>query len=120
MKESIRNRLRQLAERYEELTFLLAEPDVFAEANRFRDLSREYAHLEPVVRAWRKWEATMAAAEEAREMLGEPEKALRQMAEEEFRTNSALAKADGEIQPLLPADQKTNATFSWKSAPERW
>jgi peptide chain release factor 1 len=108
MKESIRNRLRQLAERYEELTFLLAEPEVFSEANRFRDLSREYAQLEPVVSAWRKWEATMAAAEEAREMLGEPEKALRQMAEEEFRTKITLTeKLESEIQLLLlPSDPK--------------
>jgi len=108
MKESIRNRLRQLAERYEELTFLLAEPDVFSETNRFRDLSREYSQLEPVVSAWRNWESTMAVAEDAREMLDEADKELRQMAEEEFRAKNALAEnLDREIQLLLlPTDPK--------------
>jgi len=108
MKDSIRNRLRQLADRYEEITLLLAEPDVFSEANRFRDLSREFSQLEPLVNTWRNWEATMAAVEDARAMLDEPDKALRQMAEEEFRTKSAAAeKLDSEIQVLLlPADPK--------------
>ncbi len=108
MKESIRNRLRQLADRYEEITFLLAEPDVFSESNRFRDLSRELSQLEPLVAAWRIWESIIIAVEDAREMLDEPDKALRQMAEEEFRSKSAMAAdLDRDIQVLLlPTDPK--------------
>jgi peptide chain release factor 1 len=108
MKDSIRNRLRQLAERYEEITFLLAEPDVFSDVNRFRDLSREFSQLEPLVTSWRSWESTMLAVEDARAMLDEPDKALRQMAEEEFRSKNTMAEnLDREIQLLLlPTDPK--------------
>ena len=41
MKTSLRERLEQVAGRYEEVGLLLSEPDVFSDANRFRDLSRD-------------------------------------------------------------------------------
>ena len=52
MKKSIRERLMQVAGRYEEIGLLLSDQEVFSDQNRFRDLSREYAQLEPVVLAW--------------------------------------------------------------------
>ena len=56
MKESIHERLRQVSDRHEEIAMLLAEPEVFSQQGRYRDLSREYAQLEPVVKAWRRWQ----------------------------------------------------------------
>ena len=39
-----------MSERFEELAALLADPAVIGDQPRFRDLSMEYARLDPVVR----------------------------------------------------------------------
>ena len=51
MTPSLRRKLEALAERREELERLLADPGVLADNARFRDLSREFAQLEPVATA---------------------------------------------------------------------
>jgi peptide chain release factor 1 len=106
MRESIHERLHQVADRYEEIALLLAQPDAFAEPGRFRDLSREYAQIEPLVLAWRRWKSTRDAMEEVRQMLEEPDADLRRLAEDELRTKSAvLEQLETDIQLLLlPAD----------------
>ena len=40
---------RDLAERFEEISYLLSDPNVIGDQNRFRELSQEYAQLNPVV-----------------------------------------------------------------------
>jgi peptide chain release factor 1 len=102
MKDSIRNRLRQVAGRYEEVGLLLSQPEVFSDQNRFRELSREYAHLEPVVQSWQRWQASEAAVAEAQQMLKEPDPELRQMAREELEAGEeTLAGLERELQILL-------------------
>ena len=51
MTPSLRRKLEALAERREELERLLADPGVLADNDRFRNYSREFAQLEPVVTA---------------------------------------------------------------------
>jgi len=106
MRESIHNRLRHVAERYEEIALLLSQPDAFSEPDRFRDLSREYRQVEPLVLAWRRWKSTNDAIGEARQMLTEPDAEMRRLAEEEVRSKSALLEdIENEIQLLLlPVD----------------
>ena len=108
MKESIRERLRQVEARYEELGLLLSQPDVFTDQNRYRDLSVEYSQLEPLVNAWRQWQETQASIDEAREMLKESDPELLDMAKEEFESGSEQATAlESEIRILLlPKDPK--------------
>ena len=48
MKASIAEKLQQLAARSEELGHLLGDPQVISDQQRFRELSKEYAQLEPV------------------------------------------------------------------------
>src|SRR5690606_17115058 len=81
--ESIRRKLMALAERYEELAHLLSEPETIADKDRFRELSREYARLEPVARefaAYQKLEEELAAAEE---LARGDDRELRALGEEE-------------------------------------
>ncbi|HMB60300.1 MAG TPA: PCRF domain-containing protein, partial [Xanthomonadales bacterium] len=108
MKESIENRLRQVAERYEEISMLLAEPDAFSDPNRFRDLSREFAQLESLVFAWRDWNVTQESMAEAERMLEESDLEIRELAEEELKANARAAEElEREIQVLLlPSDPK--------------
>ena len=102
MKESIRDRLRQVEARYEEIGLLLSQPDVFSDQNRYRDLSVEYAQLEPLVQSWRQWQEAQASIEEAREMLKESDPELLDMAREELESGSEQAAAlESEIRILL-------------------
>ena len=47
MKDTIRSKLESVRDRFEEIAGLLADPDVIADQNQFRDLSKEYARVEP-------------------------------------------------------------------------
>lgn len=69
MKPSIQQKLENLVGRHEEVAALLSEPDVINDQNRFRDLSQEYARLEPVVVAFNDWQTTKADMEAAQEMV---------------------------------------------------
>ena len=50
MKDSILERLSSLDDRFEEIGHLLSDPEIIADQNRFRDLSKEYARLEEIVK----------------------------------------------------------------------
>ncbi len=52
MKASLQGKLDKLADRFEELAGLLSDPDVIGNQNQFRDLSREYAEIDPVVKCY--------------------------------------------------------------------
>jgi len=106
MRQSIHDRLRQVAERYEEIARMLAQPDAFADPDRFRNLSREYAQVEPLVMAWQRWKTANEAMEEARQMLNENDAEIHRLAEEELRVKGKVAEElEKEIQYLLlPTD----------------
>jgi len=106
MKESIHLRLQQVSARHEEIALLLSEPDVFSDQNRYRDLSREYAQLEPLVQSWRNWQQSQTTIEEATQMMSEADPELRQIAREELtQETSRLEELEQELQLLLlPAD----------------
>ena len=102
MKQSIRKRLMQVSGRYEEIGLLLSDQEVFSDQNRFRDLSREYAQLEPVVQAWIQWQDAQSSIEEARQMMQESDEELHEMAGEELAVSQGLSeKLEREIQLLL-------------------
>ncbi len=106
MTPTLRRKLEALAERREELERLLAEPDVVADNNRFRDLSREFAQLEPVATALAdeaRAKADLAAAEG---MRADPD--LRELADEEIAAAQArLQELEQELALLLvPRDPR--------------
>jgi len=111
LKTSIVQRLQRVAERYEEIALLLAQPEAFSDPDRFRNLSREYAQIEPVVLAWKNWRDADEAIDEARQFLAESDLELRRMAAEDIRLNEALVDdLEQQIQLLLlptdPNDQR--------------
>ena len=102
MKPTIQTRLHQASSRHEEIGLLLSQPEVFSDQNRFRELSVEYAQLEPVVQSWQNWQATREAIDEAKQMLNEADPDLREMAEEEItQASDRLESLESEIQRLL-------------------
>jgi peptide chain release factor 1 len=84
MLPSIHARLQQATERHEEIAMLLSTQEVMAEQNRFRELSVEYAQLEPIVFAWSKWLQSNQSIEEAQAMLKGDDKEMQELANEEL------------------------------------
>ena len=83
MKTSIRERLVELTERHEEVSHLLADPAVIADNDRFRDLSREFARLEPVVKTFAAFEAAAKELSAAEGMGTADDPEMRELVEEE-------------------------------------
>jgi peptide chain release factor 1 len=102
MKDNIQTRLHQLEERHEEIALLLSQPEVMANQNQFRDLSREYSTLEPVVSTWKHWKVNKDSEEDTRQMLTDSDPAMKKMAEEELiSTRSALESLEQKLKLLL-------------------
>src|SRR3989344_9360515 len=86
MKPSIQKKLQILVERHEEVSALLAESDVISQQNRFRDLSKEYAQLEPIVTIFKRYQSCLADIDDAKELLNETDLELKQLAKQELKT----------------------------------
>ena len=111
MKESIKNRLETVRERFEEVSGLLSDPDVIGDQNQFRDLSREYSKLEPVVGMFRQYESMIEDIAAAEEMVGDSDDAIRKMGQEELTT---LTEGRDELvldlqKALIPPDPRDDA-----------
>ncbi|MEN8174218.1 MAG: peptide chain release factor 1 [Pseudomonadota bacterium] len=104
MKASIRRKLEQVGDRFEEVTALLTDPAVQGDQNRFRSLGQEYAQMEPIVVAYRSYLHAENDIEAARELIKDPEMA--ELAREELASAEASRSAlEPELQRLLlPAD----------------
>ena len=86
--------------RYDEITQLMTQPDVAADADRLRRLMQEHAQLEPVLEAYRAWKKLLERDREADEMLADPEMA--EMArEEKEELRKAIPAAQRALQLLL-------------------
>ncbi len=108
MKESIRQRLERITDRFEEVGRLLAAPETAGRSQQFRDLSKEYARLQPLTdryRDLRRLESELAAAQELR---ADADASIRALGEEEdTRVRAALAAAEDELKRLLvPRDPR--------------
>jgi len=102
MKESILNKLNNLTDRHEELAGLMSDPDVISNQNQFRDLSKEYAQLEPVVQCFKQYNISADDLQSAEEMLKDDDPDVREMALEEKKTASDnIKKLELELQKLL-------------------
>ncbi len=106
MKSSIQNRLEQLSDRFEEVSALLSDASVISNQEKFRDLSREFAEIEPIVHCFQAWKKSLADIEEARELARDGDADMREMAEEELTlAEQKTDELDEELQRLmLPKD----------------
>jgi len=112
MNPSIRSRLERIAERFGEVTAMLAEPETQANTEQFRDLSREYAQLEPLVGCFNRYLGLEAEITAAEELLRDPQLGeLAELARDERDDARARREAlEPEIHRLLippdPNDQR--------------
>ena len=64
-------KLKEIALRYEDLQAQLADPGVYGDAVRLRDVTRELKELEPIVAAYHAWRAAQASRADAEELAQE-------------------------------------------------
>jgi len=112
MKESIRQRLEKMSERFDEVGRLLAEPEVAGSSQQFRELSVEYARLQPLAERLRQFHSLERELAAAREMALDSDRAMRDMgAEEAARLQGAIESEELELRKLLvprdPRDDKS-------------
>ena len=102
MKTSLLTKLDALADRHEEVSALLGDADTAADQNRFRDLSKEFAHLNEVVTQHQRWTQLQETVADARQMLNDPDAELRELAEEEIaEAERELTDIEAALQVLL-------------------
>lgn len=106
MKDSIRYKLENTRDRHEEVAGLMADPGVISDQNQFRELSREYARLDPIVAQFGEFESLSEDLVVAREMANDADAEIRQMGEEEL---ASLSEKRGVIlvemqKALIPPD----------------
>ena len=94
MKASILAKLDNLDERYQEVAALLSDSETISDQNRFRELSKEYAELEPVVKAYLDYRDVINNLQEAKLLLKDSDPDMRAMAQDE------LAEAESKMEPL--------------------
>ncbi|WP_010598755.1 peptide chain release factor 1 [Rickettsiella massiliensis] len=102
MKSSLLKRLTVLLERHEELTALLGDSQTIQDQNRFRDLSKEYVQLAPIVQSFQRYQANVAALNEARQCLDDADIEMRALAEEEIIClKQQQSQLEAELEQLL-------------------
>jgi len=113
MKDSIRRKLQKLDERFEEISRLLADPDVIARQNQFRELSMEYSKLAPLIDRYRHFVALEGDVAIAHEWRLDEDLATQALGEEELRgLTPRLAAEELELQRLLvPKDPQDDSNI---------
>lgn len=108
MTPEIELKLEHAQDRYEEITLLLSDPDVMANQNQFRDLSKEYAQIEPLVINFQAYKLAVQEVAEAKEMMSDPE--MQELAKESLKDATVkIAELDDELKILLlPKDPNDN------------
>ena len=108
MKESILAKLDTLSERFEEISALLSDAEVIRNQDQFRKLSKEYAEIEPVVKAYQEYAQIISDKTEAESMIAEGDPEMIELAKEELEDcQSRLPEIEQQLQLLLlPKDPR--------------
>lgn len=105
--------LQALEEKFRQLTLSLSDPGLVGNPQKLRDLSKERAEIEPVVRKYEEWKKVRKDLDDARHLLSDPqaEPELRALAEGEIEVLEKRARAlEPELRTMLlpkdPYDEK--------------
>ena len=109
MKESLRHRLDQMVDRFEEVTALLSDPDTISDNKKFRELSMEHSDLSEITTTWQDFVQAESDLQTANEMLDDPE--MKEMALDEIevaRANIEMLEERLNVM-MLPKDPNDKA-----------
>jgi peptide chain release factor 1 len=107
----LRRRLAKVEARYDELTRLMADPEVTGSHERIREVGQELSQLTPVVETVRALRDAEKRLEEARQLIDSDDGDLRDIAREDLATASreleeSLTKLRSQLVPRDPLDEK--------------
>jgi peptide chain release factor 1 len=113
MNPSMLRRLEGLSERLEEVNSLLADPEIIADQDRFRDLSREYSDLNPVVACFNDFRLASERVASAEEMLDDEDPEMRELARAELERAMRRREGVGESlrHLLVPRDPEDDSNI---------
>jgi peptide chain release factor 1 len=86
MNPSIQKKLQVLVERHEEVSALLSDAGIIGQQNRFRELSKEYAQLGPLVNVFKHYEICQKNIMGVKELLSEADAELQMLAKQELKS----------------------------------
>ena len=102
-------KLEAVEKRYEELTKLIADPEVISNQAEWQKLMKEHASIEEIVQKFREYKKEKQSMQEAEELMQDPE--MKELAESEYYdSKEQLPKIEEELKILLipkdPDDEK--------------
>ncbi len=108
MQASLQRKLEELAERHEDISRQLAEPEVIAAQEKFRRLAQEYAQLTPLAEAYARYRKLQAEAAGLQKLAVEADPEMRTLAQEELPAlKSRLEQLESELRlHLIPRDPR--------------
>ncbi len=106
------NQAENLIKRYDELVGLLAKPEIVADVNRYRELSKEQSQLADIVETAHEVERIERQIEGAREMSFTDDRELKELAQTELdelsqRLEATNKKLNHLLIPKDPRDEKS-------------
>lgn len=102
MNSSLKSKLEQLLERYDELGALLSDAETIAHQNLFRAYSQEYAEIEPVVLCYRQYQSKSEELDEANILSKDKDPEIRDLGNEEASSLAPLLQdLEHELRRLL-------------------
>ena len=105
-------KLKELAEKYDEIKESLSDPDIVSDISKYTALMKEYKNLTPIAEKYKEYEKTERETKEAEELLNSAlEKDFKEMVEEEYLAGKEkLSSLENELKILLlpkdPNDEK--------------
>ncbi len=102
------DKLAGIAERYEELGRLMAEPEIAADYEKVAEYAQERSDLEPLAEGYYEYRSVLEQMEEAEQMLDSDEAEIRELAEEELeRLRARRDELESKMRLLLlPKDPR--------------
>lgn len=106
MKISLENKLEHMLERFQEISRLLSEASIIADQEQFKNLSKEYAQLEPITTCFTDYRQAQEDAASLEELCHGDDTELAAMATEELTVAQAkITQLDEALQyHLIPKD----------------
>ena len=103
------DKLTAIEAKYSQIEARLAAPETYGDPEQVAKLNKEQAELQPLVDAFRQYQRTLSARDQAKELMSDPE--MRELAQEEYQQAlDDLPRLERELQVLLlprdPNDRK--------------
>jgi len=113
VKDTIKQKLITLVERFEEVEHLLSDADVISNQNQFRDLSKEYARLHPVTKDFTEYLQILGDIGAAEELHSSDDLDDRALGQEELEilTGRIERQEDALMLHLIPIDPDDNGNL---------